>query len=212
MTEYVMVFVVLIFSLVVHESAHAWMAFRKGDPTAYLAGRLTLNPIAHLDPIGSVVLPLVMIISGAPVIGWAKPVPVNPARLRHPAEDHFWVSLAGPASNLLLGAGFTVLYGITVGIFNGSILGRSLAVFSQFGIYINFLLAFFNLIPIPPLDGSWVFGHLFPNTVGKLIDRIRPFGTLVLILLLFSGMFRWILYPAIALTNIMLRLATSIVL
>jgi len=212
MSEYVIVFVVLIFSLVVHESAHAWMAFRKGDPTAYLAGRLTLNPIAHLDPIGSVVLPLFMIISGAPVIGWAKPVPVNPARLRHPAEDHFWVSLAGPASNLLLGVGFTVLYGITLGTMSGSMLGRSFSMFSQYGIIINFLLAFFNLVPIPPLDGSWVFGHLFPNTMGKLITRIRPFGTLILILLLFPGMFRWILKPAIALTNLMLHLAAGIVL
>ena len=212
MVEYVLAFVVLIFSLVVHEASHAWMAYRKGDPTAYLAGRLTLNPIPHLDPIGSLVLPLFGILSGAPVIGWARPVPVNPGRLRNPAGDHFWVSLAGPASNFALALGFTILYGITLGAGLLGPLGRSVIILCYYGVLINFVLGFFNLLPVPPLDGSWVFGHLFPQTVGRLVDATRRFGSLILIVLLFSGLLRYLLSPAFLLARLLLGIAGGIAL
>lgn len=212
MFEYALAFVVLIFSLVVHEASHAWMAYRKGDPTAFLAGRLTLNPIPHLDPIGSIVLPLFGILSGAPVIGWARPVPVNPARLRHPAGDHFWVSLAGPASNFALAVGFTFLYGITLGVGVLGPLGRSLLILCSYGVLINFVLGFFNLLPVPPLDGSWIFGHLFPHTVGRLVDMARQFGFIILIVLLFSGLLRYLLSPAFLLARLLLGIAEGVVL
>ena len=207
MAEWIVSFVVLVFSLVVHEAAHAWMAFRKGDRTAYLAGRLTLNPLAHLDPIGSVVLPLIGVLTGAPVIGWAKPVPVNPGMLRKPAQDYAWISFAGPGSNILLALLFTFGFGVARSAAPGGAFGYSLAVLFSRGAFINMLLAAFNLLPVPPLDGSWIFGHLFPRTIGRLVDFLRPYSMVVLIALVASGVLRWVLYPALALASAMLRAA-----
>jgi Zn-dependent protease len=212
MSVYVTAFVVLIFSLVVHEASHAWMAYRKGDATAYLSGRLTLNPLPHLDPIGSIVLPLVGLLSGAPVIGWAKPVPVNPAMLRHPEQDQFWVSLAGPASNFVLALCFTLLYGVVVSVGALGTVGRGVAVLCSYGVLINMVLGMFNLLPVPPLDGSWVFGHLFPQTVGRLVVMLRQLGPVVLIVLLFSGLLRYLLSPAFVLSRFLLVLADGIAL
>jgi Zn-dependent protease len=212
MVEYVLAFVVLIFSVVVHEVSHAWMAYRKGDPTAFLAGRLTLNPVPHLDPIGSIVLPLFGILSGAPVIGWARPVPVNPARLRHPREDHFWVTLAGPASNFTLAVGFTFLYAIALTLGVSNPLVHNLLVLCIYGILINCILGFFNLLPVPPLDGSWIFGHLFPQTVGRLVATARQFGFIILIVLLFSGLLRYLLSPAFFLARFLRGIAEAVVL
>jgi Zn-dependent protease len=212
MIEYVVAFVVLIFSVVVHETSHAWMAYRRGDPTAFLAGRLTLNPLPHLDPIGSIVLPLFGILSGAPVIGWAKPVPVNPARLRHPAQDQFWVSLAGPGSNFTLAVLFTFLYGIVLGFGVLGPAGRSLVILCSYGVLINLVLGFFNLLPVPPLDGSWIFGHLFPHTVGRFVAMARQYGFIILIVLLFSGLLRYVLAPAFFLARLLLGIAEGVVL
>lgn len=205
MSYWIVSIVILVFSLVCHEAAHAWMAYRKGDATAYLAGRLTLNPLVHLDPVGSVLLPLLGILTGAPIIGWAKPVPVNPRMLRKPS-DHAWVSFAGPGANLLLAVLFTLGYGAARAVGPGGTMGLSMAVLFSRGVFINLLLAVFNLLPVPPLDGSWIFGHLFPRTVGRLVDAMRPYSMIVLIALVASGVLRWVLYPVVFLATFLLRL------
>ncbi|PYQ77888.1 MAG: site-2 protease family protein [Acidobacteria bacterium] len=156
-------FVVLLFSLTVHEMAHAWTADQLGDPTARLLGRVSLNPIVHADLIGTVIFPLIAMISGVPLIGWAKPVPVNPRQLGHPRRDFMLVAAAGPASNLVMAVGAAMVLRllpvspVTLGEPNlsvpiASLLGQAMR--------LNVLLAVFNMIPIPPLDGGNVYGFL----------------------------------------------------
>jgi Zn-dependent protease len=183
-------FAVLLFSLTVHEMAHAWTADRLGDPTARLLGRVSLNPIVHADPIGTIVFPLISLISGAVLIGWAKPVPVNLRYLRHPRRDYMIVAAAGPASNLLLAVFAAVLLAIlpitpqtlgepTVSVPLAAILSRLMA--------LNVLLAVFNMIPIPPLDGGNVIGGLLPRALSQRFDAlIRPYGFILLYALMFT--------------------------
>jgi Zn-dependent protease len=180
-------FAVLVLSLSFHEAAHAWTADRLGDPTARLLGRLTLNPIAHIDWIGTVLFPLIAMSSGLPLIGWAKPVPVNGARLRSPRRDFAVVALAGPMSNLLLAVAAAVVLSL-VDAARGAGAPPSLAVsILTLAVYLNVLLAVFNLIPIPPLDGGNVLAGVVPEPVARMIDRVRPYGFLLLYLLLFLG-------------------------
>jgi len=202
---------ILIFSVVVHEVSHGYTAYKRGDKTAYLAGRLTLNPLVHLDPVGSILIPFFGAITGAPVIGWAKPVPVNPYNLREPRKDHFYVALSGPVSNLLLCVVFIVMYTILGIVFGVNQYFATIGVLFRIGVQINLFLAMFNLLPVPPLDGSWVFGHLFPRTIGMLVDKIRPYGTLVLILLLFTGALRLIFIPASYIYSILFSAAHGII-
>jgi len=179
---------VLIMSVVVHEVAHAWQARREGDPTADRLGRITLNPLPHLDLIGSVVVPLLLFVGADGLIfGWAKPVPVNPSNFRrHPWGD-IRVSLAGILSNLVLAAVFTLLAGILVPA--GTVLGGTVAGILQqaafFGIFINLLLAFFNLLPIPPLDGHHVVAQFLPRELEARYRAMGRFGIPILLLLVF---------------------------
>jgi Zn-dependent protease len=200
--------VVLIFSVVVHEVAHAWQARREGDRTAEQLGRITLNPLPHLDPVGSVLVPLALHFSGSGFLfGWAKPVPVNPANYR----DYVWgdvrVSLAGVASNLGL-AVLATLASVAVLKVEGAagglggateVLGRM----ASYGILINVVLATFNLIPIPPLDGSHVLYHALPRRFALPYRRAGRYGFLVLMGLLFlaPGAFRVLLWPVGALVG-----------
>ncbi|MFO0980547.1 MAG: site-2 protease family protein [Planctomycetota bacterium] len=179
-------FIVLLFSLSFHEAAHAWMAFRRGDDTAALMGRLTLNPIAHMDPFLSVILPLACYLSGAPIIGGGKPVPVNPFRMKNPARDSMLVALAGPVSNVLLAIGFTALIqiGFRVGLMRGD--ARLYQVLTH-AVLINFFLAFFNMLPVPPLDGSRVLGYFLPRPAQAWLFQLDRYGFLVLILVFYSG-------------------------
>ena len=182
---------VLIASLSFHEAAHAWAADRLGDPTARLLGRLSLNPLVHIDPIGTVLFPLVAIATGVPLIGWAKPVPVDVRNLAAPRRDFALVAAAGPASNLVLAAGgaavFTVLRG-------GDDLGTA-AYTVAFFVMMNVLLAVFNLIPVPPLDGGNILLGILPPSLGGVVERLRPYGILVLYGLMFSGLLSRITYP-----------------
>ena len=184
-------FIVLLCSLTVHEMAHAWTADRLGDPTARLLGRVSLNPLVHADPVGTVLFPLIAMITGAPLIGWAKPVPVNVRQLRHHRRDYVLVAAAGPASNLaqaLVGAiALAVLY-------ESSSMDLAARVL-RFFVSLNVMLAVFNMIPVPPLDGGNVLSGILPEEFARLIDRIRPWGFLVLYALLFSGFVGRFVYP-----------------
>jgi len=183
-------FIVLLFSLTVHESAHAWTADRLGDPTARMLGRVSLNPIVHADLIGTVLFPLVAFTTGAPLIGWAKPVPVNVRRLDHPRRDYVLVAAAGPASNLALAFVASVLLHVVpvspvrVGEPNVS---APLASMLGGAVQINVWLTVFNMIPIPPLDGGNVLLGVLPTELARVIDRIRPYGFLILYALMLTG-------------------------
>ena len=191
--------IILFFSIVFHECAHGLMAERHGDPTARDAGRITLNPIPHLDPIGSILLPGIMILmslAGAPLIifGWAKPVPINPYNLNDPKRDMMWIGLAGPATNL----GIAIFLSL---IFRLLVRSPSLAATLLFyGVTINLILAFFNLIPIPPLDGSRILTGLLPEEYAYKLSRIEPFGFIILIILLLSGVLNFFFTLAIRLS------------
>jgi Zn-dependent protease len=183
-------FVVLLFSLTVHESAHAWTADRLGDPTARLLGRVSLNPIVHADPIGTVLFPLLALIGGVPLIGWAKPVPVHTSRLRRPRRDYVLVAAAGPISNVLVAVAASLTLAalpvspVRLGEPNVS---APVAVLLSMAIQINVLLAVFNMIPIPPLDGGNVLSGLLPRSLGAWFDQLRPYGFLLLYALMLTG-------------------------
>lgn len=186
-----MIFIILIFSVILHECAHGLAAERCGDPTARQAGRITLNPIPHLDPIGSIFLPGIMIlmslVTGSGFIfGWAKPVPINPYNLNDPKRDMIWVGLAGPATNFAVALFLALVFRLLA-------ISASLgAVILFYGITINLILGFFNLIPIPPLDGSRILSGLLPEKYAYKLSRIEPFGFMILIILFISGIFSFI--------------------
>jgi Zn-dependent protease len=191
-------FIVLLFSLTVHEMAHAWTADRLGDPTARLLGRVSLNPIVHADPIGTVLFPLIALISGAPLIGWAKPVPVNVRNLGHPRRDYVLVAAAGPASNLVMAFAAAVVLRlitvtpVTLGEPNVS---APLATLLAQLVQLNVLLAVFNMIPIPPLDGGNVLAGLLPVRLALAFNQLRPYGFLLLYALMFTGTLSLLIVP-----------------
>jgi len=192
-------YVVLLFSLSFHEAAHAWTAWKLGDDTAKNLGRVTLNPIPHIDPIGTVLFPFLQIFAGALILGWAKPTPYNPANFRRDItmrKGHILVAAAGPASNLLLGLVFAV--SLILLVRRGVIETDRDFLFNilVMGVGLNVMLAVFNFIPIPPLDGSKVASFGLPGDFGERYDRIvGPYGFLILMLLLVSGAFGYVAGP-----------------
>jgi len=185
-------FGVLLISLTIHEAAHAWTAERLGDPTARTLGRVSLNPMAHIGPIGTVLLPLVAAVTHAPLIGWAKPVPVNVRNLRHRRRDFVIIAAAGPISNVLQACvAATVLRAILAGgggqSFIVSVLGQA--------VYLNLLLAFFNLIPVPPLDGGNVALGLLPPQLAAQYSQVRQYGIIILYALMLTGVAGALIYP-----------------
>jgi Zn-dependent protease len=179
----------LVVAVILHEISHGVAALSFGDRTAKEAGRLTLNPIPHIDPFGSIVLPALGAITGLPVLAWAKPVPVNPARMRHPRRDLVFVSLAGPATNLTLmvtaAVGAKVAYENAAPVLFYNQLPLGIRILFSFAV-VNLLLGLFNLLPIPPLDGSALLERILPATWLPQWHKFRPYGFLVLFLLVFS--------------------------
>jgi Zn-dependent protease len=192
-------FGVLLISLTIHEAAHAWTADRLGDRTARALGRVSLNPIVHIDLFGTVLLPLIAAISNFPLIGWAKPVPVNPRNLRSPRRDFMLVAAAGPVSNLLQAVVAALVLRAWGPHGDGSGL---LAFFLLRAVEINLLLAFFNLIPVPPLDGGNVLLGLLPPNLARVYGGVRQYGFLVLYALMLTGVASALIMPP---TNLFLR-------
>jgi Zn-dependent protease len=183
-------FSVLIASLTFHEAAHAWTANRLGDPTARMLGRLSLNPAVHVDVIGTIVFPLLAMLSGIPLLGWAKPVPVDMRNLRHPRRDFAVVAAAGPISNVILAAAGSVVFKLLPAE-SGGLLVNGLELF----ILLNVMLAVFNMIPVPPLDGGNVLMGILPESMAAPIDKLRPWGFLLLYALMLSGLLSAIMFP-----------------
>jgi len=216
--ELLLVLPVLLLSVVLHEYAHGWMALRQGDRTALDAGRLTLNPIVHIDPVGSIIVPLLLWLApGNVLFGWARPVPVDPRNFRNYRRGDILVSVAGVAANLLLAALFTAL--IIVLIHLGRVLPAAEEVFgvlremAQVGIWLNLILIFFNLIPIPPLDGSHVLYHLLPARLALVYREVGRYGMLVLFAIFFLApeVIDFLLWPVSVLDGLaaaLVRLST----
>jgi Zn-dependent protease len=196
----VLMIVPVLFSLSVHEVCHGYAAYVLGDPTAKMQGRLTLNPIKHIDIFGLAVLFITR------MIGWAKPVPVDPRYFKNPRKDMLWVALAGPASNLVLGLIFALLFNYAGPLITGNIF-YPVKVMMEIMVYINVGLAIFNLIPIPPLDGGRVIVGLLPEKMANSWARIEPYGFIILLVLIFTKVVNFVIFPIIrGIVNIFLSL------
>ena len=189
--------VIFFFAIVIHECAHGWMASRCGDDTARDAGRITLNPLPHIDPIGTIIFPLLLILSRSSfVIGWAKPVPINPYNFNNPRADLVRVGASGPLSNI----GLAIVSSFLVWIFSYLPMGEiknSIIIILLFSVLINLLLAVFNLLPIPPLDGSQILSGLLPTHLAMRYERIRSFGFIIIFFLLLTGLLWAIILPIV---------------
>ncbi len=180
----------VLFAITVHETAHGWTASQLGDHSAKIMGRLTLNPIKHIDPVGTILVPAFLYFTAGFIFGWAKPVPVNFNALRSPKRDMLWVALAGPASNFIMAVMWLAALMLSINI--GS---QFLADMAQIGIQINLLLAVLNLLPLPPLDGGRIISSLLPNKLAYQYDQLEPYGLFILLGLLFLGVFQTIILP-----------------
>ena len=185
----------IIFAITVHEAAHGYAARYFGDMTAHYLGRITLNPLKHIDPVGTIILPALTVMLGGILFGWAKPVPVNFSNLRNPKKNMMWVALAGPLSNLLMAIFWTFIYA-RIQLFPDSSI-FFLQVMALAGIQINLILMVLNMLPIPPLDGGRVAVSLLPYPWSSYIENLERYGLFIIIFLLFSGVLGSILSPII---------------
>ncbi|MGD8742232.1 MAG: site-2 protease family protein [Granulosicoccaceae bacterium] len=187
-----------LFAIVVHEVAHGWVAYRLGDSTAYMMGRLTLNPLRHIDPIGTIIVPAILIITVGFAFGWAKPVPITWRNLHHPKRDIALVAVAGPGANLLMAIGWGVVAKIASVLPAGlGMVSLPLVYMGLFGILINTVLMVFNLVPIPPTDGGRIATSLLPPRIAIALDRVEPYGMFILLALLVTGVLWQVIGPVI---------------
>jgi len=187
----------VIFAITLHEAAHGYAALRFGDGTARAMGRLSLNPLRHVDPIGTLLVPALAMVLGGILFGWAKPVPVDFRRLRHPRQDMVWVAAAGPAANLVMAIFWGLILKLAVGVDFGDY-NTPLRMMAEGGILINAVLMALNLLPLPPLDGGRIAVGLLPDRLAIPLARIEPYGLFVLIALLLTGALNQVLGPAVS--------------
>ncbi|MDP4835542.1 MAG: site-2 protease family protein [Burkholderiales bacterium] len=185
-----------VLAITLHEAAHGYAAKRLGDLTAYQQGRITLNPIKHIDVIGTLIVPAVLLLAsgGKMAFGWAKPVPVNFAALRNPKKDMFWVAAAGPGANLIMAIGWALIFKLTL-IMPEHYFSSPLLEMAKVGILINLVLMVLNLMPVPPLDGGRIAISVLPHALAYHLAKLEPYGLLVIMLLMASGVLSSIMYP-----------------
>jgi Zn-dependent protease len=198
----------VLFAITVHEVAHGWVALKLGDRTAQMLGRLTLNPFKHIDPIGTVLVPGLLLLLGGFVFGWAKPVPVSYQNLHQPKRDMAWVAAAGPAANFIMAIIWAIVAKLGLMLIHADItLGQPMMFMGVAGVLINTMLMMLNLLPIPPLDGSRVLSSWLPGPMAYKFSRIEPYGFFILLGLLYFGILNLILWP---LVSAMLGLLVSV--
>jgi Zn-dependent protease len=196
----------VLFAITLHEAAHGYVARHFGDMTAYQQGRISLNPMRHIDPVGTILLPLLTLWMGGILFGWAKPVPVNFGNLRSPKKDMLWVALAGPASNIVMALGWALFAKIALA-FPENYYSAPLLEMAMIGIKINVVLAALNLLPLPPLDGGRIAISMLPHRQAFQLAKIEPYGMFILIFLALTSVLWWILSP---LMNVMYAVIQSI--
>jgi Zn-dependent protease len=202
--EWLIQFPVLLFSIIFHEFSHGATAYRKGDDTAYLSGRLSLNPLPHIDPVGSILIPAICVMSHFPVIGWAKPVPINPMRMPRPRRDMAIVAMSGPASNLFLAVMALFMYKVFALGFLGGDLTLTLLKACSWGMVINILLATFNLIPVYPLDGSQIALGFLPDSWLEIYEKHIPYGMYIVLGLIVTGAIQGLIRPVLGISLLLL--------
>ncbi len=201
----------LLFAIIVHEVAHGWVAKQCGDRTAELLGRLTLNPIRHIDPVGTLLVPVIMLVTLGFAFGWAKPVPIDYRNLRNPKRDMVLVAAAGPTANLLMALGWGLIAKIATSLPAGmSFVSEPLTYMGSFGILINVLLMVFNLIPLPPLDGGRVAVGLLPPRMGQGLARLEPYGLIIILVLFATGFLSRLIWPAITLVSTLIEMLVGL--
>jgi len=201
----------VLFAITLHEVAHGWAARAYGDRTAEMLGRLSINPLRHVDPVGTIAVPILIFLlsAGSFLFGWAKPVPVSTSGLRNPKRDMVMVAAAGPAMNLVMASFWTLVLALSMRLGEGTLVADFLNAMAQIGIFFNVLLAVFNLLPLPPLDGGRVLRGLVPESIGRRLDAIEPFGLIIVVLLLTAGVIGPVMWPLISsLQGFMFRIAS----
>jgi Zn-dependent protease len=198
----------IILAITVHEAAHGYVARMFGDSTAWMLGRVTLNPLKHIDPVGTVLVPLATLLLGGILFGWARPVPVNFNNLRHPKRDMFWVAAAGPASNFVMALGWAILFGLATG--RGPLASAGLQYMSIVGVGINVALMVLNLLPILPLDGGRIAVSLLPHSLAVPFARTERFGFFIVIALIATGVLGVVMSPLGSVVTTLLEALTGV--
>ena len=190
----------VILAITLHEAAHGYVAKKYGDLTAYAQGRVTLNPLRHIDPMGTIIVPLLLLAVSSPYLfGWAKPVPVNFGNLRHPKRDMLWVAAAGPGANLLMAFLWALVFKLGLAIPESNF-SEPMLLMGQAGILINVILLVLNLLPLPPLDGGRIAVSLLPQRIAYRFAQIEPYGFIILLAMLFTGVLGAVIGPFILIT------------